>query len=482
LALVFVAGACGSDDKDSAATNPPATAATTAAPAATTAGSEAGAATTVAETAAETTSPAATGKKIKISVSNLPPTTEQATRDAFMVRVDEFEAANPNIDIEPNEYEWDIATFSAQLAGGTLPTVFQLPFTDSQGLIQNGQLADITDEVAALPYADSFNPSVLAVAQDADGKTYGLPISAYGIGLNYNRKLFEQAGLDPDKPPTTWDELRADAKKIADATGNAGYIQMTQSNTGGWMLTTLTYALGGRMQTGAADDVQATINNPATKKGLEMLQAMRWTDNSMGSNFLYDWGGINQEFAAGKAGMYMGGSDVYNSLVTENHIDPASFGLTTLPLDGADAGVLGGGTVAGVRGDASPEEVAAAVKWIDFFYMSKLVDEDAAVADAKALAATDAPIGTPALPIFSAEQLALSDAWQAPYVNVPLEQMQSFKDHILEQNLIPEPSSHTQEMYAILDSVVESVLTDEGADIEALLDQANDDVQALIDG
>jgi hypothetical protein len=60
--------------------------------------------------------------------------------------------------------------------------------------------------------------------------------------------------------------------------------------------------------------------------------------------------------------------------------------------------------------------------------------------------------------------------------------MQSFKDHILEQNLIPEPGSHTQEMYAILDSVVEAVLTDQGADIDALLQQANVDVQALIDG
>ena len=83
-----------------------------------------------------------------------------------------------------------------------------------------------------------------------------------------------------------------------------------------------------------------------------MLQAMRWEDDSMGDNFLFDWGGINQAFAAGQVGMYMGGSDVYNSLVTENNVDPATYGLTILPLDGADAGVLGGGTIVGVRPDA----------------------------------------------------------------------------------------------------------------------------------
>ena len=109
-----------------------------------------------------------------------------------------------------------------------------------------------------------------------------------------------------------------------------------------------------------------------------MLQAMRWEDDSMGDNFLFDWGGVNQAFAAGQAGMYISGSDVYNSLVTENSVDPATYGLTTIPLDGDDAGVLGGGTIVGVRPDSSAAERAAAVKWIDFFYLSKLTDEDAA--------------------------------------------------------------------------------------------------------
>ena len=84
------------------------------------------------------------------------------------------------------------------LAGGTLPDVFTIPFTDGKSLIEQGQLADITDLVNALPYADQFNPNVLATAQDDEGRIYGLPRQAYGIGLQYNRQLFEQAGLDPD--------------------------------------------------------------------------------------------------------------------------------------------------------------------------------------------------------------------------------------------------------------------------------------------
>ncbi len=423
----------------------------------------------------------ASAEPVTISVSNLPPSTEAGAREAFLQRVEEFQAEYPNITIEPNEYEWDVATFAAQLAGGTLPTVFQIPFTDSQGLIERGQVADISAELEQLPYTADFNPNVLTVVQNAEGATFGVPIAGYSIGLHYNRAMFEEAGLDPDAPPTTWEEVREAAAAISEATGQAGFAQMSQNNTGGWMLTTLSYAYGGRLQEETADGIDVTIDNAGTLAALEYLQALRWEDNSMGSNFLLEWGTINQAFAAGQVGMYMGGSDVYNSLVTENGIDPATYGLTVIPLEGPDAGVLAGGTVAAVRADADDAERDAAVKWIDFFYMGKLTDEAAAVADAEALAANDAPIGTPALPIFSAEQLAESDAWVADLVNVPQDQMAPFKDSFLDQPLIPEPPSHTQEMYAILDTVVQTVLTEEGADIAALLTQADADVTALVE-
>ena len=91
----------------------------------------------------------ASAEHVTISVSNLPPSTEAGAREAFLQRVEEFQAEYPNITIEPNEYQWDVATFAAQLAGGTLPTVFQIPFTDSQGLIERGQVADISAELEA---------------------------------------------------------------------------------------------------------------------------------------------------------------------------------------------------------------------------------------------------------------------------------------------------------------------------------------------
>ena len=179
---------------------------------------------------------------------SLKPGSDQASIDTFNAQVKQFEQQNPNIEVTPKEYEWKADTFAAQLAGGTLPTEFTVPFTDGKSLIAKKQVADLNDEFAGSAYASKFNPKVLQAGQGSDGHVYGIPWSAYGIGLQYNRTLFKQAGLDPDKPPTSWDEIRADAKQIADKTGQAGFAQMTKSATGGWMLTTLTYALGGRME------------------------------------------------------------------------------------------------------------------------------------------------------------------------------------------------------------------------------------------
>ena len=60
--------------------------------------------------------------------------------------------------------------------------------------------------------------------------------------------------------------------------------------------------------------------------------------------------------------------------------------------------------------------------------------------------------------------------------------MSGFKASILDQSVVPEPAAATQEMYAVLDSVVQAVLTDENADIEALLAEANTEVTALVEG
>ncbi|ACZ29104.1 extracellular solute-binding protein family 1 [Xylanimonas cellulosilytica DSM 15894] len=421
-----------------------------------------------------------------LRVVSLLPGSEQAAIDAFNAQVAEFEAANPGIDVVPEEYEWKATTFAAQLAGGTLPDVFEIPFTDAQTLIANGQLSDLDAQFRTLPYADRFNPAIVAVGTGADGHVYAVPAkNVYGVGLHYNRALFESAGLDPDDPPTTWDEVAEYAKKIADANpGVAGYMQMSQNNTGGWQLTVQTYSRGGRVQALSDDGATATstINNPATVEALEWLQAMRWEDNSLGSNFLLDWGTINEAFAAGQVAMFTSGSDVYTSMIQSNGLDPAVYGLAALPLgDSPDVGVLSGGTLAAVPAGVDDAVKDAAIAWIDFFYTAKLVDEARAVADAETLVKDNQPVGTPVLPMFGRDQWEQNQEWIKDYVNVPLDQMQSYIDSMFDLPLVNEPARRTQDVYALLDPIVQAVLTDQNADIDQLLTDADTQAQALLD-
>jgi ABC-type glycerol-3-phosphate transport system substrate-binding protein len=421
-------------------------------------------------------------KKVTISVASLiPGSTPEATQQ-FNAQVAQFERANPSIDIKPVEYQWTAPTFAAKLAAGTLPTVFEVPFTDARTLGDNGQLADLTSYAKALPYFAKYNKAVLAEGTDSKGRIIALPKGAYAQALHYNRKLFQQAGLDPNKPPRTWAQIRAAARQITQRTGKPGYVEMAKDdNTAGWILTTVIYSLGGRMEKGTGTKAVATLNNPQAVTALNLLKQMRWTDNSMGANFDYGWSDINQAFAAGNVGMYISGSDVYTNLVQASNIDPSVYGLAALPLaKNATSGGLGGGTEVAVKPKANNAEKAAAVKWIDFFYERPLVTKSRAIQNARTLAANKQPVGVPALPLFNKQQYDLANTWIKPYINVPLGQMKPFLTDIFGQKVIPEPAASTQSVYHSLDAAVEAVLTDKNANVQSLLNDANSTAQAAI--
>ena len=402
-------------------------------------------------------------------------------KDQFEARVAAFEKANPLITVKAQEYTWTATTFTADLAGGTLPDVFTVPFTDGRGLIAQQQVANISGLVSQLPYAKSFNQNIAAEGQASDGSQWTVPIAAYGQGLHYNRTLFTQAGLDPDKPPTTWDEVRTDAKQIADKTGQAGLAMMTKDNTGGWIFTTMVNAFGGRVESTDGGTTTATIATDQAKQVAQYIHDMRWTDNSMGANFLYDWNGINQDFAAGKIGMYVSGGGNLPNLITQNNMDMKDYGLTVLPLQGDDAGVLGGGTLAAVSAKADEQAQVASVKWIDFYYVQQLIDKDAAVTSAQQSVANKQPVGAPQLPIFDQKTYEQQQEWIKPYINVPLDQMAGYTDNVFKQPLVPEPGVATQDVYAKLDPVVQSILTKKDADIDKLLSGAQTQAQRAID-
>ena len=424
----------------------------------------------------------ARSSSVTISVASLIPGSTQAAINQFNDQVTQFEKANPGIKVKPVEYQWTGPTFAAKLAAGTLPTVFEVPFTDARSLGDNGQLANLSPYVTKLSYFKEFNPAVIAEGTDAKGNVIALPKGAYAQALHYNRQLFQQAGLNPNKPPATWAQVRADAKVISEKTGKPGYVEMAKDdNTAGWILTTLVYTLGGRMETGIGTSAKATLDNKYTIQALNLLKAMRWSDNSMGSNFDYGWSDINQAFAAGNVGMYISGSDVYTNLVQAYNVNPSIYGLAPIPLaKSKTAGVLGGGTLAAVRPDASKAQVAAAVKWMSFFYEEPQINKAQAIRNAQTLVENKQPVGVPALPLFNKKEYDISQVWIKPFINVPINQMKPFLTGIFSENLIPEPEASTQSVYHALDAVVEAVLTNKDTNVVQMLQQANQEAQQAI--
>jgi multiple sugar transport system substrate-binding protein len=103
------------------------------------------------------------------------------------------------------------------------------------------------------------------------------------------------------------------------------------------------------------------------------------------------------------------------------------------------------------------------------------------VLDAKTNAENKQPVGAPQLPMFDQATYDEQQTWIKPYVNVPLAQMKPYTDASGTQPLVPEPGVATQDVYASLDSVVQAVLTNKGANIDSLLAAANQKAQTAID-
>jgi multiple sugar transport system substrate-binding protein len=134
-------------------------------------------------------------------------TAEEATRDTFLKAIDEFKETHPNVEIELIALPFDqvrpqLITMSA---GGNPPDIVQLNGAWPHELGAMGVLRDLTelasDEYLADNYAGGLDAGVY------DGTLYAVPIGLTPHGLWWNKKLFEQAGLDPNSPPKTMDEL-----------------------------------------------------------------------------------------------------------------------------------------------------------------------------------------------------------------------------------------------------------------------------------
>jgi ABC-type glycerol-3-phosphate transport system substrate-binding protein len=414
---------------------------------------------------------------VTISVDCAPPASSPVQHAQWVADVATFEKANPDITIDsiytsPCEVP---ATFTAMLNAGTEPNVFYTYFTDKNQVLDAGQAADITQYVntTTVPNLGDIVPSAMAAV--TAGKTlYGLPTSNYTQGMIINRKLFQQAGLNPDQPPATWAQVEADAKAITKlGNGIYGYGDYSAGNNGGWHFSSEIDAEGGHMINSAGN--AAAFNSTEGTAILQALHQMRFVDHSMSPTQQLAWGTLQKQMAAGKLGMYIAApDDIYNVIVPQDGGNINDYGMGPLPsTSGTPAGSLSGGNDYMFAKRDTPAQIEAGIKFLNF--------EDLTIGSGQFnyawQKAHGLPVGFPEPQLFTGATETAQQQLIDKYATINPSYYSTFTNsHELGMG---EPSD-AQAVYKTLDPVMLAVLTEPDADISQLLATATSQVNQIL--
>ena len=390
-----------------------------------------------------------------------------------------FEKANPSITIKSiYNYPCEVpATFTAMLRAGTEPDIFYTYFTDLPQVLLAGQAADITSYVnsTTVPTLKDIVPSAMK-AVTAGTTIYGLPTSNYTQGLIYNRALFSQAGLNPNDPPTTWAQVEADATKIAKlGNGIEGWGDYSADNNGGWHFSSYIDALGGEMVNNNGATPTAAFDNSKGIAILEALHTLRFTDNAMSATQGLGWGTLQQQFGAGKLGMYIAApDDIYGEIVPEDHGNINDIGMGPLPsLTGTPAGSLGGGNDYIFAKHDTPAQIRAGIKFIDFESLTPGTGQF----NFARTKADGQPVGFPEPELFDGATGAKINQLRAKYATINIAY---YKPYIDANEINDGEPTDAQAVYKTLDPVMLAVLTEPNANIPQLLQTAAANVNTIL--
>jgi multiple sugar transport system substrate-binding protein len=248
---------------------------------------------------------------VTITFYNYNLATASAGADATRELIAEFEAANPNIKIEPigvpsNEI---ITRLQADMAAGQQPDVAQLVFRDLIYIASDlgaNALEDMAGQEGYAELTDGMIPRGLDLGKVSD-KTYGLAYTFSTPILYYNADLFRAAGLDPDQPPRTWAEVKTAADAIVEKTDAEGFFPGAYGPADGtFVYQAILMSNGGKVRDGNT----LTFANP---DGIAAVQMLRDMVDSGGHGRL-DPANPSDSMASGTLGMFLYTSALQNTL------------------------------------------------------------------------------------------------------------------------------------------------------------------------
>ena len=234
----------------------------------------------------------------------------QATDGPAKALVAAFNASHKNLKVvlhltPPND---DTSQLATAIRAGSVPDVVGLNDIDVPTFSHEHALMDLTPYVNALPYKASLSPGHLQLAT-INGHYYGLPYLADLSVLWYNKKLFKEAGLNPDAPPANYAQIVADSAKIS-ALGHGIYGFSFAGNCQGCLGFTMLpslWAVGQHLIKGPLGTQTANVANDAPLQTMLADYHTMWAKHEtpvadQTQNGL-TWG---KDFEAGKVGILPG--------------------------------------------------------------------------------------------------------------------------------------------------------------------------------
>lgn len=190
------------------------------------------------------------------------------------------------------------AVFRADIAAGKEVDIIQHTFPTLDASVEKLGLnayEDIfpADELAA--HVAGISENALALGQ-IDGKTYGLAFTFSTPMLYINRTLFEEAGLDPDDPPATWDEVLAASEQIYEKTGKGGLLFAPDN---GWVTDGVFYSNGADILND--DRTEAVFASPEGIEAMQMYKKLYHSDSTPDVTERETY----EMFMSGNAGMHL---------------------------------------------------------------------------------------------------------------------------------------------------------------------------------
>lgn len=255
----------------------------------------------------------------------------EATEMSKLVK--QYESDHPNITIKlvrdnDSSYYDKLVT---QITAGEGPDIVRLEPPKVSQYLNNGWLEPLNDVITDQTKGDYFANTIEAASKD--GSVYGVPQDVSTLALYYRKDLFKQAGIST--PPTTWEELTADAQKLT--SGKVKGIGLF----GGWGAYEFYPWL---WQAGAevlnSDGTQATFNSADGVRALQLWTDLQATAMPKGMATATE-DDVRGPFENGTLAMFTSGPYMVSTLKGDKLSDD-EWGVAPLPADKTSASVLGG--------------------------------------------------------------------------------------------------------------------------------------------